>query len=161
MWAGDNAASLGDVAQRAGVGRTTLNRYFTDRAQLIAAVDRECAIRYGAAVVRSRPGEGSGRDALLRMCTELIQLGPVLGLVFADNALVDPDNWAGESDPLEEMVSRGYTDGSLARDLPPDWIGTFVWTSLFAAHLVVAGGTRTWHEAAGLLTRTLTSGLAG
>jgi hypothetical protein len=49
----------------------------------------------------------------------------------------------------------------LATDLPPDWIGTFVWTSLFAAHLVVRAGTSTWHEAAGLLTRTLTSGLAG
>ena len=162
VWAADNAASLGVVAQQAGVGRTTLNRYFTDRAQLMAAVDQECAARYGAAVVRSRPTEGTGRDALLRMCTELIQLGPVLGLVFADNALVDPDTWFDEEDdPLGAAVARGYEDGSLAVDLPDDWIGTFVWTSLFAAHLVVSAGTHTWHEAAGLLTRTLTSGLAG
>ena len=75
----------------------------------------------------------------MRMCTELIQLGPVLGLVFADNALVDPDTWFDEEDdPLGVVVGRGYTDGSLATDLPPDWIGTFVWTSLFAAHLVVS-----------------------
>jgi AcrR family transcriptional regulator len=162
VWADDNAASLGDVARHGGVGRTTLNRYFSDRAQLIAAVDQECAVRYGAAVVRSRLGEGTGRDALLRMCTELIQLGPVLGLVFADNALVDPDTWFDEEDdPLGAAVGRGYEDGSLAVDLPADWIGTFVWTSLFAAHLVVSSGTHTWHEAAGLLTRTLTSGLAG
>ena len=161
VWAGDNAASLGDVAQQAGVGRTTLNRYFTDRAQLVAEVDRECAARYRAAVVRSRPAEGSGRDALLRMCTELIQLGPVLGLVFADKALVDPDTWFDDDDPLGAAVARGYADASLAAELPGDWIGTFVWTSLFAAHLVVSSGSHTWHEAAGLLTRTLTSGLAG
>jgi AcrR family transcriptional regulator len=161
VWAADNAASLGDVAQRAGVGRTTLHRYYTDRAQLVAAVDQECAARYVAAVVRSRPDEGSGRDALLRMCTELIQLGPVLGLVFADNALVDPETWFDdENDPLGAVVARGYADGSLAEDLPGDWIGTFVWTSLFAAHLVVSSGMHTWHEAAGLLTRTLSSGLA-
>lgn len=162
VWAGDNTASLGQVAQQAGVGRTTLNRYFSDRAQLIAAVDEECRARYAAAFDRSRPAEGTGREALLRMCTELIQLGPVLGLVFADNALIDPDTWGAEEedDPLAQVVARGYADGSLAADLPGDWIGIFVWTSLFAGHLAVSSGTRTWHEAAGLLTRTLTSGLA-
>ena len=97
------------MAQQAGVGRTTLNRYFTDRAQLVAAVDQECAARYDAAVVRSRPAEGSGRDALLRMCTELIQLGPVLGLVFADNALVDPDTWFDEEDDPLGQPSLGAT----------------------------------------------------
>lgn len=162
VWAADNAASLGEVAERAGVGRTTLNRYFSDRGQLVAAVDAECASRYGEAVSRSRLGEGSGRHALLRLCTELIQLGPVLGVVFADNALVDPDTWfVDEEDPLEQVIGRGYADGSLSTDLPPDWIGTFVWTSLFAAHLVVNSGTQTRHEAADLLTRTLTSGFAG
>lgn len=160
VWATDNAASLGEVAARAGVGRTTLNRYFPDRAQLVRAVQDECRSRYVAAVTRSRPEEGSGRDALLRICTELIQLGPVLGLVFADNALVDPDTWFDEDDPLGVSIARAYDDGSVAADLPPDWVGTLVWTTLYAAHLVIASGTRTWHEAAGLLTRTLTSSLA-
>jgi AcrR family transcriptional regulator len=161
VWAGDNAASLGEVADRAGVGRTTLNRYFSDRGQLVHAVDEECRQRFVAAIHRSRPAEGSGLDALLRICTELLQLGPVLGLVFADNALVDPDAWGDdEEDPLGATIARGYRDGSLAADLPGDWIGTVVWTSLFAAHLVVAGGTRTRHEAAGLLVRTLMTGLA-
>lgn len=162
VWATDNAASLGEVADRAGVGRTTLNRYFSDRLILVRAVDDECRARYGAAVARARPAEDSGRDALLRICAELLQLGPVLGLVFADNALVDPDSWDGdEENPLGVVIERGYRDGSLAVDLPADWVGTFVWTSLFAAHLVVSAGSRTWHEAAGLLTRTLTAGVAG
>ncbi|MFT4166164.1 MAG: TetR/AcrR family transcriptional regulator [Microlunatus sp.] len=162
VWAGDNAASLGEVADRAGIGRTTLNRYFTDRSLLVRAVDDECRARYAAAVDRARPVEDSGRDALLRICTELLQLGPVLGLVFADNALVDPDSWDGEGEsPLGAVIDRGHRDGSLAVDLPADWVGTFVWTSLFAAHLVVSTGSRTWHEAAGLLTRTLTAGVAG
>ncbi len=162
VWALDNGASLAAVAGQAGVGRTTLNRYFTDRAHLVAGVDAECRGRFVAAVARSRPTEGSGRDALLRLCTELIQLGPVLALVLADNALVDPDTWSeNDEDQLGLVIGRGRADGSLAADLPGDWIGTFVWTSLFAAHLVVSTGARTWHEAAVLLTRTLTSGLAG
>ena len=162
VWAGDNTASLGLVADRAGVGRTTLNRYFAGRTQLVRAVDEESRTRYAAAVARSRPGDGSGREALLRLCTELLQLGPVLGLVFADNAVIDPDTWFDdEDDPLGVIIGRGYADRSLAPDLPGDWLGTFVWTSLFAAHLVISSGSRTWHEAAGLLTRTLDAGIAG
>lgn len=160
VWAEDNTASLGDVADRAGVGRTTLNRYYPDRAHLLDAVDQECRARFLAAFGRSRPSEGPGHEALMRICTELIELGPVLALVFADNALVDPDTWHAErNDPLEEVISRGYADGTIDPELSSDWIIAIVWTSLVAAHLLIGSGARTRHEAAGLLTRTLTSGL--
>lgn len=160
-WSSDNTAALGEVAQQAGVGRTTLNRYFSDRAQLVAAVDVECRHRYAAAVARARPGEGTGLAALLRLCTEVMRLGPVLGLIFADNALVDANTWYDDdSDPLGVILARGYEDGSLAADLPPTWVGALVWTSLFAAWLVVRSEELTWHESAQLLTRTLGSGIA-
>jgi AcrR family transcriptional regulator len=161
VWSASNAASLGEVADSAGVGRTTLNRYFRDRSQLLRAVDDECRVRYETALSRARPDEGTGLQALVRMSGELLQLGPVLGLIFADNAVVDPDTWLDEEDnPLVRAMIRGYRDGSLDPDLPGDWIGTVVWTSLFAGHLVVRSGTRTSHEAAELLARTLTSGVA-
>lgn len=160
VWAEDNTASLGAVAEGAGVGRTTLNRYFTDRARLISAVDEECRSRYVTAMNHSRIEEGSGRDAVLRICTELLHLGPVLGLVFSDNALVSPDGWfTEEEDPLGIAIGRGYADGSLDSTLPGDWVGTFVWTSLFAAQIGVGSGVRTAHEAAMLLTRTLSHGV--
>ncbi len=160
-WGEDNTASLGRVAERAGVGRTTLNRYFTDRALLVAAVDAECRDRYAAAVARARPDEGTGLTALLRIGTELLQLGGVLGLTFADNALIDPDRWYDEDeDPLGRVMARGMTDGSIASDLPASWIGTFTWTSLFAGWLVIRSGELTSHEAAHVLTRTLGAGLA-
>jgi hypothetical protein len=139
-----------------------LNRYFSDRAELVASVDAECRSRYAAAVARARPAESDGLVALQRLCTELMQLGPVLGLIFADNALVDPQTWhADDSDPLGGLLARGYADGSLAADLPPAWIGAFTWTSLFAAHLMVRSGELSWHESAQLLTRTLAGGVAG
>lgn len=97
----------------------------------------------------------------MRVCTELIELGPVLALIFADNALVDPDAWhLDRDDPLEEVISRGYADGTIDPDLASDWVLTIVWTSLVAAHLLMSSGTRTRQEVAGLLTRTLTSGLS-
>lgn len=162
-WAADNSRSLGEVADRAGVGRTTLNRYYSNRAELVAAVDAECRERFTGAVSRARPGEGSGLAALQRICAEITQLGPVLGLIFADNALVDPDTWAGEEDQddLGSVIVRGQTDGSIAPDLPTDWVAIHTWTSLFAAHLMLQSASTTRYEVSQLLVRTLASGVAG
>lgn len=158
-WAADNTRSLGEVAEAAGVGRTTLNRYFTNRAQLVAAVDDACHTRFAEALIRSRPGEDTGLAALQRACTEIVQLGPVLGLIFADNALVDPDTW-GDPDTLGVMIVRGQSDGSIAADLPADWVAVHTWTTLFAAQLMLQTGTATSHEVGQLLTRTLATGVA-
>jgi AcrR family transcriptional regulator len=162
-WSTDNTASLGDVAELARVGRTTVNRYFSSRSELVAAVDEECRTRFSAAVVRARPADDAGLPALQRVCAEFIQLGEVLGLVFADNALVDPDTWdeEGDVDAVAEIVSRGQADGSIAADLPLDWLTTLIWTSLFAAWLRIQSGSGTRHEVSLLLNRTLAAGIAG
>jgi AcrR family transcriptional regulator len=161
-WSADNSASLGEVARLAGVGRTTLNRYFSDRAQLIAAVDDECRQRFASAVARSRPTEGNGLEALQRVCAEIVQLGVVLGLIFADNAIIDPDTWDEEEtpDPFGSIASRGQADGSIAADLPLSWVATLTWTTLFAAWLMVKSEAFTRHEVSQLLTRTLASGIS-
>ena len=162
VWSAANPASLGEVADAAGVGRTTVNRYFSDRTSLVAAVNDECRERFGRAVERARPGEGSGLEALQRVCTEIIELGAVLGLIFADNALVDPDTWTEneDEDPIGLLVMRGLTDGSIASDLPAEWVAISVWTSLFAAWLLISTAAGTRHEASQLLVRTLASGIA-
>lgn len=160
-WAVDNAGSLGDVAGAAGVGRTTVNRYFPNRAALVAAVDAECRTRFAAAVQHGRPGDGPGLTALQRVCAEIIQLGPVLGLIFADNAPVDPDTWGEGSGPeaLALVVVRGQSDGSVATDLPLDWVVTHAWTSLFGAWLMIRSQAATTAEASRLLVRTLATGI--
>jgi AcrR family transcriptional regulator len=161
-WSSDNTASLGAVADSAGVGRTTLNRYFSDRTALIAAVDLECRRRFDEAARRARPEEGPGLLALQRIAVEIMQLGEVLGVIFADNAVVDPDTWYDpeQGHPLNQVVLRGQADGSLAADLPPQWLITVVWTSLFAGWLMIKEGNLTWYEVAKLLERTLTSGIS-
>ena len=170
-WADDSGASLTAVARAAGTARTTLNRYFASRAELVAAVDAECRARFAAAAVRARPDDGDGLAALQRLCAELIGLGPVLGLVFADNALVDPDSW-DDGDPARadderdgagfgSLVLRAQADGSVEPDLPAEWVATTVWTTLFAAWLCIRGGSATTHEAASLCARTLAQGVGG
>ena len=87
----------------------------------------------------------------------------VLGLIFADNALVDPDTWAADGDPgaLGSLVARGQADGSVPADLPAEWVATHVWTSLFAASLTNRSTRLTASEVGQLLARTLAHGVAG
>lgn len=172
-WGRDGTASLGEVARNAGVGRTTLNRHFTDRAALVAAVDAACMDLFTLANQKARPEEGTGLSALQRLCVEYVDLGDVLGLVFADNPVVDPDRWGdhvsdhgrgggtdtSELDPLSAAVARGQADGSIDVELPTEWVGTLAWTSLYAAWLGISTEQVSRQEAARLLTRTLTSGV--
>ena len=162
-WSVDSSASLGEVAARAGVGRSTLNRHFAGREELVAAVDRVSQERLGAAAEAARPGEGTGLEALTRTALALLEQEEVLGLVFADNALVDPDRWETEpgdaSGGVPGLVARGHRDGSIDAGLPAEWVETVLWTSLFAAVLTLRGGTLTRHEVGTLLARTLGSGI--
>ncbi|WP_375423143.1 TetR/AcrR family transcriptional regulator [uncultured Friedmanniella sp.] len=161
-WSVDNTRSLGEVAHAAGVGRTTLNRYFPSRAALVAAVDEECRIRFDAAIRGARPDADDGLAAVVRMCAEVLQLGPVLGLIFADSALVDPDSWGAGSGPevMTAGLLRGQRDGSVASDLPAEWIATHTWTTLFGAWLVIRSEDATTAEVTQLLARTLTGGIS-
>ena len=165
-WAEDRNATLARIAAAAGVGRSTVHRYFADRAELLTAVDRECQRRFVAATERARPGDGSGLEACHRLCQEYLELGPVLELIFADNALVDPDSWsastgeagagAGEDDdPFVEAVLRGHRDRTVDPELPIGWAVTALWMLLYSAWLYSSTGQGSRREVSVLLVRTV------
>ncbi|WP_158548066.1 TetR/AcrR family transcriptional regulator [Desertihabitans brevis] len=159
-WSTDPSASLGEVAARAGVGRSTLNRHFSGRAELVAAVDQLCRERFRAAAAGARPEEGTGLEALQRLALALLELRDLLGLVFGDDAPIDPDSWEDdEHAELEQVLRRGYADGSLAGDLPPEWLATVLWTTLFGAWLLLREGRFSSHEVGTLMIRTLARGV--
>ena len=118
--AADPGASLGQIADAADVGRTTLHRYFPDRAELLAALTQEAARRLTDAGARARLDEGPGLDALLRACQACLQLGDLLTLLFTEvvslEACGDED---GFSRALDAACARGLADGTLDTRLTP------------------------------------------
>ena len=54
----DSQASMLEIANAIGVGRTTLYRHFGDRETLVAEVARLGARRFGQAVLDARPESG-------------------------------------------------------------------------------------------------------
>ncbi|MDO3703028.1 TetR/AcrR family transcriptional regulator [Micromonospora sp. C28SCA-DRY-2] len=157
------AASLGDIATAAEVGRTTLHRYFAERSDLLAAVGAEAVTRLGRATAQARIGEGTGASALRRLCQEYFDLGNLLSLMFTEPGLcVDPAAGGSEGcDPeFAAMVERGHADGTIDPELPADWLQSLVWSQLYAgwAYLAETGASR--HEVLRLILRTVDGAIA-
>lgn len=165
VWADSPTAPLAEVAAAAGAGRATLHRYFASREDLVAAVDEAAWERFNDASQRADVRRGSGREALERLCREVLRLEDVLGLVFIDDAVVDPESWQTPTrpDPFAVVVERGLEDGSLDAAMPAEWLVTHCWAALFGAWLVLrtpdAGHLR--HQVPDLMVRTLVGGVSG
>lgn len=150
------SATLAEIADAADVSRSTLHRHFTDRNDLLAAIDAECRVRFDRAASAARLGEGGALDAMDRLAQEYLGMGLVLGLVFADNAPVDPDGWdrGDEGDGLTATIASGQRDGDVDPELSAEWVETTFWTLLFSAWLSLQGGTSR-RDVAFQLSRTL------
>ncbi len=151
------AASLAEVAEAAQAGRTTLHRYFPERSGLLDAVSADVLARIDAAVLRARPGDGSGRAALLRVCRELYDLGDLLTLVLSGQLSERPE-WQMCTDAdaaLLALVRRGQSDGSIGPDLTPEWLQRLLWSLLSAAdaHGRQSDGSR--HDALAMALRSI------
>ncbi|MEU6646578.1 TetR/AcrR family transcriptional regulator [Saccharomonospora sp. NPDC046836] len=132
----DAAASLHDIAAAAGVGRTTVHRYFPERSDLVRALGHEALEKIGAATVRARLDEGPALQALQRLCQELFELGDLLMLIFSDPQLMTGEEWEVTSDAdraLTRLIERGREGGEIDAAMDPDWVQHLLWALLYAA----------------------------
>ncbi|RJL33951.1 TetR/AcrR family transcriptional regulator [Bailinhaonella thermotolerans] len=157
------AASLGDVAAAAGMGRTTVHRYFPERSDLLSAIAADMLDKIGAATERARPGEGPADEVLDRLCQEYFELGDGLQLVFDEPQVASGQEWEAETDAdraLLALVRRGQAEGTLDPEVDPRWAQAVLWSLLYSAwqHIREHGASK--HDALGLCRRTLRKALA-
>jgi TetR/AcrR family transcriptional regulator, repressor for lfrA len=156
------AASLGDIAAAAQVGRTTLHRYYAERSDLLKAVNDEGCARLEEATVRARLDDGTGAEALARLCREYFDLGSLLSLIFNESfqfAFASPegaDAFAGCDARFMAMVERGHRDGTIDPELPATWLTSLLWSQLYAAWSFVDEHDASRHDVLRLLVRTVT-----
>lgn len=159
------SASLAEVAEAAQVGRTTVHRYFPDRASLEDALSLHMLDQLHGALRRARLDEGAGREAVLRAARELFDLGDMLTAMAAG----DPEIWQRpewqvehETDALlRDAVTRGHADGSIDPSLAATFITEGVlWSMLYAAMTWLnAAEQRSRHDALAMVVRTLDGAL--
>ncbi|WP_083983728.1 TetR/AcrR family transcriptional regulator [Actinomadura hibisca] len=156
-------ASLADVAAAAGVGRTTVHRYFPERADLLDAIGAHVLEQIGDATDRARVGEGPAMAALERLCQEYFEVSRGLTLIFENPQLMSWEGWEEETDAdraLLDLIQRGREEGAFDPELPDEWVQQTMWSLLYAAWAHVRENGASKHTALSLCLRTLRKALA-
>jgi TetR/AcrR family transcriptional repressor of lfrA len=144
----DPSASLGEIAAEAGVGRTTVHRYFAERATLIAALVEHAHERLGEATARAELAHGSAADALGRLCREFFELGDLLTLMFSGTlgAMEDEPEQPHDGE-LVALIHRGWEEGTLDRAFSVEWTLSLLWAMLYTAWSLIGSESMARHEA--------------
>jgi len=161
----DRGASLGRIADAAGVGRTTLHRHFRSREALIRAIAMDAVEECEVAIREARLEEGSAREATGRLFEALIPVGERYHFLLAE-AQLDEDPALSEAEerisgPIRDLIERGKEDGTFRADVPTAWALNAMGALLFAAWEGVRDGELAPRETPVLVTETLFSGLTG
>lgn len=119
-------ASVGEIAQAAGVGRVTLYGHFPSRAALVDAVLAR-AIEEGNAVLEAVDLSGDPRKALTRLIESSWQLvNRSRSLLAAAQSTVPQARirslHAGPMERVQHLIERGQAEGVFRTDLPTTWL---------------------------------------
>ncbi|MER5217834.1 TetR/AcrR family transcriptional regulator [Streptomyces sp. NPDC002838] len=163
LLATDQTASLGDVATAAGVGRTTVHRYFPERSDLLAAIGADVLDKVAAATERTRLDDGPALKALERLCQEYFELGDALTLMFDSPQLMSWSGWDEETAAdraLTHLIERGQAEGTIDAGMATDWIRNVLWSLLYSAWELARSSGTPKHTALTLCLRTLRKAIA-
>lgn len=129
------SATMGDVATAAGVARSTLHRYFPDRASLMDGIERHVEAQYEEAIEQAHTHEGTGLAAYTRIVDELLERLDSLGWWMRAACEDDVDDFDCEADRgILAVVQRGQQDHTLDPRFTPAWMVTMTWSLLSSAH---------------------------
>lgn len=160
----NRGASMQEIADAAGVGRTTLHRYFPGREELIRSIALQAVNESEAAIERARLGEGSVEDAVHRLAGVLVPMGHRFHFLLNEAQLhSDAEYLATEEkllvEPLEELAERGKREGAFRPDVPVAWIVDSIGALVQAAWEGIRDGRIAARDAPNLVAATLLSGV--
>lgn len=166
--AANHSASTAEIAAEAGVARSTVHRYYPDRATLVSALHQFVGGEYARAIEAARLDEGTAREALVRLATELVDHLDVFGWWMnelaldpetGDAAVASPEGQVCDED-LHRVVARGREDGSLDPRLPAEWVTMLLWSMLYSVQGLQSVTAYSHGEARSLLILSLDKAVA-
>jgi TetR/AcrR family transcriptional regulator, mexCD-oprJ operon repressor len=137
-------ASVGEIAQAAGVGRVTVYGHFPSREALIeAALVR--LLERGEAVLAGLDLTGDPRQALGTLIESSWRLiADASAVLEAAQSALPPGRirelHAKPAQRVEELVRRGQAEGVFRTDLPPTWLVSVLYHILKGAAADVGAG---------------------
>ena len=149
-------ATMQEVADASGVGRTTVYRHFPTRQDLVDALFVQVLREGRGAVAEVVAMEGSAHDILCELGPKLIEIGDRYRFLDAHPELRERalSVRAGLDDPLAAYLTEAQARGELRDDVPIEWMLTTLRALAVAAIVDLAAGRLGVKEAGRLLGTT-------
>jgi AcrR family transcriptional regulator len=156
----DPAASLAEVAEAAGIGRTTLHKHYATRDDLLRAVGHRAVDLWQQALAQVADGPDGGLGAL---STSMVVVGSQLGFLWRTPALHRDQALKQRSDAMQDatltVLRRAQDRGVLDPGTPDWWLLDTFFSLIYVAAQSVADGELAPNDAPGLVTRTFLRGI--
>ncbi|WP_049578557.1 TetR/AcrR family transcriptional regulator [Streptomyces sp. SBT349] len=163
VFAEDRAAPLGEVAKAAGVGRSTLHRYFPDRAALVRGLLDDCTETIEQALAEAALDQGPLSESFRRLLRAFFDVGPRVDFLFNEPLLSAEDwtspSWEAAHLPAAILFERGKAEGFFAPEMDVEWFFRILWYMMAAGWEAVSEGALARHEALARVTQTMEGGL--
>lgn len=156
----DPGAPLATIAQSAGIGRSTLHRYFPERDDLMRALVRHVHALSNDAIARAEPESGPAVAALRRVVERQFDLGPILQVIYGSPLIMTDPELRAEIDLGDEPVVAVLRRATAHRaPNPPGWERRAFWSLLSAGWASVSYDEQPRHEVVDAIMATLVGGL--
>jgi AcrR family transcriptional regulator len=158
----DPAASLAEVAEAAGIGRTTLHKHYATRDDLVRAVGHR-AIDLWELALDEVTGAGDLDGGLRAVATAMIPIGPQLAFLWRtpafDHVSELGERWSVAEQRCLAMLERAQSRGVLAAGVPDWWLLQTFYSLVYVAAESIRSGQLAPRDAPDLVLGTFLRGI--
>jgi AcrR family transcriptional regulator len=156
----DPTASLAEVAEAAGIGRTTLHKHYPTREDLLRAVGHRVIDLFDAAVEAVDDGPDGGlRDLIAAMVPIGSQLTFLWRNTFFDTEPAIDQRWIDTQQRAAAVLNRSRAHGVLDPQTPDWWLLETLYSLIYVAALSVGAGRLAPLDAPDLVLKTFLRGV--
>jgi len=157
----DPSASLAEVAEAAGIGRTTLHKHYPTRDDLLRAVGHRSIDRWEQ-MIASVPDDASD-GGLGALAEAMISVGPYLAFLWRNPIFDHADDIKHRRRDVAPQVltvlKRAQAKGLLRADVPEFWMLRTFYSVVYVANDSIDDGNLAPRAAPELVVSTLLAGL--
>ncbi len=157
-------ATLTDIAEHAGVGRTTLYRLYETKEQLIKAAAIHCLEAFDTATEHLENDAKSDLHAFHLMFKAILPLSAELEFLMGLGDLAEDDPelvaiYQQQQNEIAELVEYAKDEGSLSTEIPTLWMVNLVEGLLYSAWLTLSEEKMSHEKLADLAFHTFCHGV--
>lgn len=164
VYADRPTASLGDVADRAGVGRATLHRHFAGRPELMRALAKIAHAELEQAIESAAAKACTYEEGFRLALFAIVPLANRQWFLANEGVEADPEIAAAYEASRQELfreIEAAKAEGAFDPAVSTAWIAETIDSLAYTAWSLIRTGEATHKQAAELAWRTLSSGLKG